>query len=449
MRALLPASLFAFLLFTSTGALGAADTEVPPLFASGDVLEVTLDAPFDALIAKSRTDQDFSVRGTLTYADPRTGQTVTLKDVTISTRGNTSRRTTECSFPKLKVVFDAPGGQSGLFDGPAIKIGTHCSDKADGELTPKFGRLANEKAVHREAFVYRLLAAMDVPALLARPARITYVDGTRDPLIRNAMFLEDDDQAVKRLGGTDRIPPDRFTSAREVFASADTARLAFAHAMLGNFDWCLRMVPGDTYRCNETNPLWNTLAVVREGRKALPVVQDFDLAGVVTGRHIWFHEVLHEGFAASQPEVEVLAQVQRTRSLFARAELDATRQAFVDRKSRAYEAIDDAVLDPEGRRLARTYVDAFFSAIESDNAFYRPVVVADDARMYADPARRQPMCGAGAVPVGTPVSVPTESSGDMVRVLLLDALWSLRRCEAARKQAVWIPSSAIGTDYPR
>jgi hypothetical protein len=447
MRAvLLP--LMAIALLTSSTMLRAADPPPPGIFASHDVVAVTLEAPFDELIAKSRTDEDFSVAGTLTYSDARTGRETSIKDVKISTRGHTSRRESECEFPKLKLDFTG-GAQQELF-GTSIKIGTHCGDKRDGELTPKYGRWPNEKAVHREAFVYRLLAAMEVPTLQARPARITYVFGTREPLTRNAMFLEDEEQAAARLGGTGQIAPDEFTSASEMFTPADTARLAFAHAMIGNFDWCLRMFPGDTYRCNDTNPIWNTTGVEREGRKALPVVQDFDLAGMVTGRHIWFHEVFNEAFGGSQAEVEVLAQVQRTRTLFARTELDQARAAFVERKSRAYELVSQSVIDEEGRRLARLYLDAFFSAIESDQAFYRPVVIAKDARMYADAARAQPMCGAGTVPAGTPVSAPLESSGDMMRVMVLDALWSLpRRCEAVRKNAVWIQSDAIGSDYPR
>jgi hypothetical protein len=445
MRAVLP--LFALALFTSSAILRAADPPAPDLFARHDVMTVTLEASFDELIATSRTDEDFSVAGTLTYTDPRSGREVTLKDVKISTRGHTSRREAECEFPKLKLDFSA--GQEGPF-GTTVKVGTHCGDKRDGELTPKYGRWPNEKAVHREAFVYRLLAAMDVPTLQARPARITYVFGTREPLTRNAMFLEDEEQAVARLGGTGQLAPDRFTSASETFTPPDTARLAFAHAMIGNFDWCLRMFPGDKYRCNDTNPIWNMTAVEREGRQPLPVVQDFDLAGMVTGRHIWFHQVFNDAFAASEAEVEVLAQVQRTRSLFARAELDRARAAFVERKPKAYEAVSQSVLDEDGRRLARLYLDAFFSAIESDQAFYRPVVVAKDARMYADAARAQPMCGTGTVPAGTPVSAPMETAGGMSRVMVLDALWSLpRRCDAVRKNGVWIPSDAIGSDYPR
>jgi hypothetical protein len=270
-----------------------------------------------------------------------------------------------------------------------------------------------------------------------------------EPLARNAMFLEDDDVAIKRLGGTGQVAEEDFTSARQTFAPADTAKLAFANAMIGNFDWCLRMFPGDTFRCNDTNPLWNMIAVLRPGARALPVMQDFDLAGMVTGRHIWFRDVLNANFASSEAEVEVLAQVQRTRTLFTRAELDATRQAFVARKAYAYDTVAQSLMDQQGRELARRYLDSFFGAIESEEAFYRPVVVADNAAIYTDAARRQPVCG-GSIPPGTPVAADGEESGDMSRVLVLDSLWHFpRNCAAVRTQPVWIQTSAIGTDFPR
>ncbi len=100
---------------------------------------------------------------------------------------------------------------------------------------------------------------------------------------------------------------------------ADLARLFFAEAMIGNFDWCLRMSPRDTYRCNDTTPIWNVLGFIKSEGMAVPVMHDFDIAGMVTTRHTWFGKVFNRAFAESEAEVEVLAQVQRTRSVSSRA----------------------------------------------------------------------------------------------------------------------------------
>ena len=98
-----------------------------------------------------------------------------------------------------------------------------------------------------------------------------------------------------------------------------------------------------------------------------------------------------------------------------------------------------------GRTAARQYLDAFFAAIETDAAFYRPVIVARTAVMSDAAARRA--CPEEA-PAGTPVA-PRETAGDKSRVIVLDALWQwAEKCEAVRLNPVWIPTAVISENYP-
>jgi len=428
------------------------------VFSSYDLLELRLDAPLRELIAKTQQEENYTVTGTLKVVgkpDQRDAAPITIK---LSTRGHTSKRTEECEFPKLKIAFPE-GADRSIFAGmKAVKLGTHCGDRGDTELTRRFGRLANEKEPHREALAYRVLHAIGVPTLKARPARVTYVFSDDDtgaaPLVRNAMLLEDDDEAAKRYGATVQLSEDRFESAQSMMAPPDVARLAFAEAMLGNFDWCLRFEPGDRYRCDDRHPLWNMLALVRGAERALPVIYDFDLTGFVVPRHIWFAQAFSEQFlpSRSQPEVEVLSQLQRTRSLFPRELLDATRKAFIDRKGDALRVVRDAVVDDEGRRLADTYLTAFFHFLEDDE-FYRPVVIAKGTRAFLDAAQTKAACGAASqLPVGTPVGEPLEKNGQLMKVRVLDVFWKWAppsECKAIHQQPVWIRSDAVGADYPR
>ena len=126
---------------------------------------------------------------------------------------------------------------------------------------------------------------------------------------------------------------DAFTTAADRFPVPDAARLAFAEALAGNFDWCLKFTADDTYRCDERKPLWNVLAFTRDD-SAFPVPKDFDLSGIVTGRHLWFGDVYNPSFVEppSPIDVEVISQVQRARTLFTRDVLDAARQEFVDQR---------------------------------------------------------------------------------------------------------------------
>jgi hypothetical protein len=438
------AVLLALLLSQSTSAPRHADLSAD-LLKGREPLVLTLTAPLEDLFTRGADDENISVPGTLSFKDPASGSDVVLPNIAVSVRGHTSRRETECTFPKLKLKLKGGG---------SIKIGTHCGEAPDEVLSAKYGRLANEMSPLREALVYQLLEAAEVPVLRTRPARISYIDTAQNrPLLRNALLLEDDDDAMKRLNGRGELPMETFGSVAMRRASADAGRIAFGEAMIGNFDWCLKFAPGDIYRCNEPKPLWNVLAFDRDDGTASLIMKDFDLAGMVVGRHQWFDKVWNRAFVPSRSEVEieVLSQVQRTRSLFPRAELDTVRRHFLDRKPAVYAALEKASVDPRGRELARAYLDKFFTAIAEDETFYRPVVAREDVQVYLDPQATQEACRPkDAIRAGTPVN-ELQRSGRMSQVVILDALWrwaSRNECDNVQNGPVWILSDAITMDYP-
>jgi hypothetical protein len=427
----------------------ALPAQQPPslngLVAGRGVAALTLEAPLQELFDKGTNDENFSVSGTLKLNDPESAAEIVWTDVAVSVRGHTSRRETECTFPKLKLKLKGAG---------SVKIGTHCGEAEDHELSPKYGRLANEKSPLREALVYDLLRAAGAPTLRTRAARITYVDGAAAPLERNALLLEDDDDAMARVGGQAELPLETFGSVATRNAAADAARIAFAEAMIGNFDWCLKFSPDDIYRCNEPRPLWNVLAFdLGNGRTSL-VMKDFDLAGMVVGRHPWFNKVWNLAFvpSRSETEIEVLSQVQRTRSLFPRVVLDRERSHFIARKRALYATLDAAPVDDKGREIARGYLDAFYAAITDDQQYYRPIVARNDVQVFLDAEGTREACGPKDVMrPGTPVN-EIGKAGQMSQVIILDAMWrwgSRNECHAVQDGPVWIPSSAIVRDYPR
>ena len=423
-----------------------------PLFSSAEPLSLELEAPLSELFTQDRA-ADYAVTGALTVMSD--GRPVRIDGVRVSLRGHTSRRENECEFPKLKIAFPAGSHDAApVFSGlKSIKLNTHCGEAADGRLTPRYGRLPNEHSPLREAFVYRLLAALEVPTLQVRGAKVTYRDSGKEPLVRQALIVEDTDAAVRWVGGTREIGETEFSNARDQLTTGDAVRLAFAEALIGNFDWCLKMVPDDRYRCDARHSLWNIIAAGRGDGHATALIYDFDVAGLVAGRHPWFNTTFTHGFApqASEAEIEVIAQLQRARTLFPRAELDAARKQFIARKPQAFEALKAAELDAEGAAIARRYLEAFFAQIERDELFYRRVVRAPQTEVHAA-ANGQPACGSRSViPVGTPVSAPLQTSGDRVQVMLLDSLWhwtGAGGCEAIRCGPVWIDAAAIGTDFP-
>jgi hypothetical protein len=436
----------------------AGRTVVPSkasLFSADTPLAFEIKAPFTDLIAAGRETEDYSVTATVSHADDARG--ASTDNARVALRGNTSRRESECAFPKLKLHFTVTPVEGPFAGARSVKIGTHCGESAADTPTARFGRLPNERSPYREAFVYKLLDVMQVPTLKARPARITYIHTDaqqQQPLVRNAMLLEDDDDARLRLGADQEIEPTAFSNAREAFKAEDTAQIAFAEALVGNFDWCLRMTADDKFRCDARRILWNVTAL-RARDRTFPLIYDFDVSGMVAGHHLWFGDVYNEAFipSKSHPEIEVLGQLQRTRALFTRDVLDATRKRFIERKADAYAALKQAPLDEGGRKRIQEYVDAFYRGIESDSAFYRPVVTAPDTMPYTTPDRGAIVCAdRGAIPVGTAISEPLATRGSMIQVVLLDTQWNWAtpvKCPEIHKGAVWIESSAVSKDFPK
>lgn len=474
----------AFSVLLSAGAATQHDkARRASFFDERTILELTVAAPFDRLFSLDAKSAPSSVAAIVSYVDPATRSPVSL-DADVSLRGHTSRRETECAFPKLKLRFTpGPALRDSIFrDTRSIRIGTHCDDQPDDRLTFQFGRLANEKSPLREGLVYRLLDAAGVATLRTRPARITYVYGPQQAndgraaasaqapasrrLVRNALLVEDEADAMARLDadgellpkGGEREPGDkrvlgRFETADRQFSAADSARVAFAEAMIGNFDWAVKFHAGDTYRNDAKDGLWNVLALVRRGREAFPLVYDFDLAGIVAGRHVWFRNVFPARFATAESPaaVEVLAQVQRTRSLFARGVLDAARREFLARKDRILAEVESGPVDEGGRENARSYLAAFFDEIASDDRFYSPVVARSGAVPFADASGSRPACKPGdGVPVGSPANRVGDGSGRLARVEVLDIFWhwDSARCDAIRRGPVWLGADAIEKDYP-
>src|SRR5262245_22200952 len=99
----------AVLLVTPSGPPGAAQDRapgrVPPVFGSHSILAATIEAPFADLIENGRRRDDYEVTGTVTLTDADGGRATTIENVKITTRGHTSLRESECTFPKLKLDF--------------------------------------------------------------------------------------------------------------------------------------------------------------------------------------------------------------------------------------------------------------------------------------------------------------------------------------------------------
>src|SRR5262245_38431554 len=77
----------------------------PALFSAHAPLTLGIKAPFTELITAGRETEEYSVTGTVSYEGAASRDAASDR-VKVALRGYTSRRESECAFPKLKLNFN-------------------------------------------------------------------------------------------------------------------------------------------------------------------------------------------------------------------------------------------------------------------------------------------------------------------------------------------------------
>lgn len=234
-----------------------ASGEATPLFDATSTLEVTLAGPIRK-IARSGEKSVQEHAATLTAA----GET---HAITLAARGKTRRLKEKCSFPPLRIAFTEKPDKGSLFHKQGrIKLVTHCRNHD-----------AAEQTLLREYAAYRLYNRITPESFRVRLARITYIDDGKLVAIRLGFFIEDGDDAARRLGmkeiDTGDIPVAQLDQP-------DAARYALFQYMIGNTDWSMVLGPEGTDCCHNSR-LFGVDKAARTG--LTPVPYDFDNSGLV------------------------------------------------------------------------------------------------------------------------------------------------------------------------
>ncbi|QPC98451.1 hypothetical protein [Qipengyuania soli] len=244
------------LLGTSASGEDTGD-EVTPLFGSDAVLDATIDGPVRE-VARRAESSDEVRPATLTAA----GESHAIE---ISARGISRRRKDKCSFPPLRIGFpDKPDAASLFRKQKRIKLVTHCNDNA------RF-----EQIVLREYAAYRLYNILTPESFKVRLARVTYRDGGKDVTTRIGFFIEDGDDAAKRVGLKE---VDTGNVRVAVLNREDGARYSLFQYMIGNTDWAMDAGPDPADCCHNSR----LFGEAKDAAANLtPVPYDFDNAGLV------------------------------------------------------------------------------------------------------------------------------------------------------------------------
>lgn len=362
----------------SAASFAASPPSPYPILSEQGILKgVTIEAPFSDLFKMTRAmpdgkdlPKDKLPKGKITFQDA-SGKTTTYENVTLSVRGNSSKRLDQCPFAKLTLRFPKGDAMPVMGELRKIKIGTHCGET--DEPGPEWFRTRNQKSPVREALIYKILTRTDTVSLLARPAVITYTDtsATVDAQVlpartitRAAFFLEDDETAAERYGGKilqeagPRPPNAPFMNARDSkIAPRNIALSVLAEALTENVDWYIQMSASDPEAGGwHGYSNWNVNIMQTKDGKVWSMVYDWDISAWVTNHS--FGARFEDAIArmAAYPDLK-------------QDDLDKAIQQYISAKTQIYKDVDEAfaqsgVVDSEGKTFITQRLDSFYKTVE-------------------------------------------------------------------------------------
>ena len=312
------------------------DLKTVPLFASDDLLEVTIRGPFSTIMRVRSLTENEPV--TLTYNDAEAGE-VTV-ELGIRTRGRFRHQSRICPWAPLRLNFKKSSAKGTVFQGSnKLKLVTHCRNGS--------GRYS--QALQMEYLAYRIFNQVSDKSFRVRLMRVTYVDTDKNDRERTefAFLIEHREQVAKRIGiavnGTE---------------STEVKLLDGAHANLGsvfqyliaNTDFSpIRAAAGES--CCHNNVLFGDQA-----GQILPVPYDFDMSGIVDAPH-----------ASPNPRFRLHSVRQRLyRGRCPNNEhLGTSVQTYIDRKQAIYDLVaNNEHIDKGTRKQTVRFINDFFATIE-------------------------------------------------------------------------------------
>ena len=232
-----------------------------PLFAGDEVLQLTMRAPFDEIMADREGDTQYD--GSLEFTD-ESGKSVEL-DVKYRVRGRYRARHTTCDFAPLRVNFKKKQVQGTIFAGQdKLKLVTYCRNTGT----------SHEQHILREFLTYRFLQALTEHSFRTRLLSVTYIDssGKNRTRTRYSFFIEHRDELAQRLAAeTVEVRSVKYDQLDPV----QTSLIAVFAYFAGNTDFSAVLGPADDFCCHNVQLLEKPPGVY------LPIPYDFDMSGMV------------------------------------------------------------------------------------------------------------------------------------------------------------------------
>ena len=342
----LPASAKLGSLLLSLTTVSQAGDPHDPLFASDDILEVRIEAPFAQIMSERPEDEDLPASLRYTASD---GEPVEL-DIGIRTRGNYRRRKTVCEFAPLRLNIRRSAAFDTVFENQdKLKLVTHCRNKS----------LRYEQTVLTEYLAYRILNLMTEVSHRVRLLRLTYIytDSGRETE-SYGFLIEHQDRLADRTGQP--VVSIKKITYSDLWPEYTNLVFVFQY-LIGNTDFS-PVAGSDRDECCHNQRLFGGA-----GGPYYSVPFDFDLAGIVNAPH-------------ATPNPRFNLRSVRERLYFGRCEsnntlLPATLERFRERR----EAIEALIVSQPGlssyaRKSTKNFIDRFYKTINSPKWIERRLI---------------------------------------------------------------------------
>jgi hypothetical protein len=351
MNALMPRTILTAIVtgaFLSSGAgTVRAETDIDPLFASNDVLDVVIKAPF-SMLSDERPDEE-EAKGTFSYTG-NNGELVEF-DIQIRTRGRLRRGKKTCAFPPFRLNFKKSQVKDSLFHKQdKLKLVSHCRPNAD----------PYEQAVIAEYLVYRIYNLLTDRSFHARLLNATYVytDETREEN-SYAILIEHKDRLEKRLDA--KTIRSTRVGVRSI-APEDLNLASVFQYFIGNTDFSPVASALGEDCCH------NQVLLTRGPELSYTVPYDFDQSGMVNAPY-------------AAPNSRFRMTSVRERRYRGRCvnndHLPATLDLFRERRDEIEALIKNQEgLDTRARRSMLEFVAEFYRTIDSPRRLNRRIVEA-------------------------------------------------------------------------
>ncbi len=336
-----PLRIVLILILGMTPLVLQADDEgkkVAPLFASNDVLAITITAPFSEIMEDRESDEEFPA--TLTYTDAEEGE-VTV-DLELRTRGRYRRQSRTCTFAPLRLNFKKSTVKGTVFaKSDKLKLVTHCRDKSS----------RHQQSLITEYIAYRAFNVVTDISFRVRPLLVRYVDSGGKDKDREAFafVIEHRDQLGKRIGLSTN---ETEKTSVEALDGPHTNLGSMFQYLIGNTDFSpIRGAKGEP--CCHNNMLFGDT----QG-EILAIPYDFDMSGLVNAP-----------YATPNPRFKLRNVRQRLyRGRCANKEhINGSTETFIRHKAEIYALLDEhSDLSRKTRAITVQYLDQFYAILEND-----------------------------------------------------------------------------------